>query len=111
MGVDTGHANTIDYTQDYDNLLQQMVAANEALSGIREEAARHAIAAERTADTLADILDRMSNETLGIYQRTITEPDLHSFGRAASITSLKAAGRLEEVFQEMRNPTAFPESL
>lgn len=111
MGVQTGSANAIDYTEDYAKLLQQAIAANETLMGIKDEAKRSADAAERMADTLENMLERMSNESLGVYQRTISEPDLHSFGRAASVTSLKAAGRLEAVFEEMQNPTAFPETV
>lgn len=112
MGVKTSDSHVIDYTDDFAQMIAVGQQIHEELALIREAlyagkkadgnslaTSQHAI-----AQAIEHIRQRASQEQLGIYTRPIPYGD-GGFSRAAMINALKQADQLDNVRQEMANPT------
>ncbi|MGM0535550.1 MAG: hypothetical protein ACQER5_05685 [Pseudomonadota bacterium] len=110
MGTKTGDANVIDYSEDYARLatalesiddhlverLDALIALTEAANALRTQ----------LLETQQGMLERMSDESLGVYTRGAG--DELRLSRAATINALKQSGQLDEVRDEMQSPTSMP---
>lgn len=112
MGVKTGDSHVIDYTDDFAQMISVGQQIHEELKLIREalyagkKADGDSLATSQNAmaQSVEQILQRASQERLGIYTRPIPYGD-GGFSRASMINALKQSNQLDNVRQEMAAPT------
>lgn len=103
MATDTGHSNTLDYTQDIINIV-------DAIDRVRDElATQNALIQlivdelETMDDTQAEYLSRASTSSKGIYTNGV----IGQLSRALLMTSISKE-RLQELVDEINDPTPLP---
>lgn len=111
MAVDSGTSNTLDYTQDIINIVNaiddvktELVSLNTKVNDQNTMIQTIVNLLTSMDETHADYLERASNETLGIYTNGI----IGHLSRALLMTGITEE-RLQEVINEINNPTPLPD--
>lgn len=92
----------------FEKLNDQVETISEQLDVQNDHLDRQATASEESLSVLQQWFARASNENLGVYQRAVTAPDLHSLSRAVTMVSMKSTGRMPDIIAEMNNPSPLP---
>lgn len=92
----------------FEKLNDQVETISEQLEVQNDHLDRQAKASEASLKVFEKWFERASNENLGVYQRAVTEPDLHSLARAVTMVSMKSTGRMPDIIAEMNSPSPLP---